>query len=515
MKISLELIARELACTDEVADIWNTSANLSEMCIFSYALLDSTPFFTKGFIYVSESNNPNTERLLPALQEAGAALLCIGQMPESVENSAVPAISCRVPAGNGMNTICRLLGSIFDRYEKWHQGIYSVVKDGDIQKLLDMSYSIFHATLYFFANNVMKITAIAGSDRRYYFDGRVLPFEMMNLHYNEPFSKASMGFTEAFIFPKGFMHVDVLCYNLFTDTEFSARVFCLDESPERKYLASDFTLMNILGSVLQMTYDASTDSVYNSSSEAVQLHMDLLNNEHVDKSRIDSILGRRGWTNSDIVVIYLCVNRFERILDRNRSYYCRILSERYDGIIPVIYDDNIIIIFHETHDNAFDSFLGQFIEFVKDGNLQFGVSNKCSKIEMLHFLYMQAKIAFSRGTAENPRGRYYYFDDFALTYIIQNGISQFPPELICAPELTRLLEYDSQNGANYAATLKEYLSCGMNAVSTAKKMYIHHATMVYRLKRIQEIGGIDFDNQERLTYINISYLILGSPPSKK
>ena len=81
--------------------------------------------------------------------------------------------------------------------------------------------------------------------------------------------------------------------SLFTDTEFSARVFCLDETPERKYLQSDFALMNILGSVLQMTYDASTDSVYNSSSEAVQLHMDLLNNEHVDKTRIDAVLERR------------------------------------------------------------------------------------------------------------------------------------------------------------------------------------------------------------------------------
>lgn len=514
MKISLELIARELSYEDGVSAAVSSSAGAGEMCIFSYGLLASAPFFSKGFIYVSNFEGPDTEEKLSALGPSGAALICVGDVPESAKRLNIPAISCKISCPDTEATICRLLGGIFERFEKWHQGIYSMVKDGDIQKLLDVSYPIFHATLYFFANNVMKITAIAGSDRRYYFDGRVLPFEMMNLHYNEPFSKASMGFTEAFIFPRGFMHVDVLCYNLFTDTEFSARVFCLDETPERKYLQSDFALMNILGSVLQMTYDASTDSVYNSSSEAVQLHMDLLNNEHVDKTRIDAVLERRGWTGSDIVVIYLCVNRFERILDRNRSYYCRILSERYEGIIPVIYDDNIIIIFHETHENKFDAFLCQFIEFVKDGNLQFGVSNKCGKIEMLHFLYMQAKIAFTRGTSENPRGRYYYFDDFALTYIIQNGISQFPPELICAPELIRIMEYDSHNGANYAATLKEYLSCGMNAVATAKNMYIHHATMVYRLKRIQEIGGIDFNDQDRLTYINISYLILGFPAAQ-
>ena len=52
MKISLQLIARELSYEDGVSAAVSSSAGAGEMCIFSYGLLASAPFFSKGFIYV-------------------------------------------------------------------------------------------------------------------------------------------------------------------------------------------------------------------------------------------------------------------------------------------------------------------------------------------------------------------------------------------------------------------------------------------------------------------------------
>jgi len=43
-------------------------------------------------------------------------------------------------------------------------------------------------------------------------------------------------------------------------------------------------------------------------------------------------------------------------------------------------------------------------------------------------------------------------------------------------------------------TLKTYLSCGMNASSAAKKLFIHKNTLLYRLDRIKRLTGLDPHN---------------------
>lgn len=48
----------------------------------------------------------------------------------------------------------------------------------------------------------------------------------------------------------------------------------------------------------------------------------------------------------------------------------------------------------------------------------------------------------------------------------------------------------------------------MNAVQTAKKLYIHHATMVFRIKRLKELIHIDFTDMAKLVHIYLSYKML-------
>jgi len=48
----------------------------------------------------------------------------------------------------------------------------------------------------------------------------------------------------------------------------------------------------------------------------------------------------------------------------------------------------------------------------------------------------------------------------------------------------------------------------MNAMAASRELYIHRSTFLYRLDRIREIAGVDFDNRDMLFYLELSYRII-------
>lgn len=71
--------------------------------------------------------------------------------------------------------------------------------------------------------------------------------------------------------------------------------------------------------------------------------------------------------------------------------------------------------------------------------------------------------------------------------------------------ITELLHKDRENNTELYETLKIYLLCENNVTTAAKQLHIHRNTMVYRLKQIKNIIGVDFNEngkaRELLAYM--------------
>ncbi|WP_242639846.1 CdaR family transcriptional regulator [Mycolicibacterium sp. S2-37] len=91
------------------------------------------------------------------------------------------------------------------------------------------------------------------------------------------------------------------------------------------------------------------------------------------------------------------------------------------------------------------------------------------------------------------------FDD-ALARIALSQVREFMEvNSIVYPKLERLRAEDQSSGSEYTATLTAYLSAFGNVVAAARQLNVHVTTLRYRLKRIQAIAGLDFDDPaERL-----------------
>lgn len=78
------------------------------------------------------------------------------------------------------------------------------------------------------------------------------------------------------------------------------------------------------------------------------------------------------------------------------------------------------------------------------------------------------------------------------------------------PALAKLARYDEANQSNLLHTLKVYLEHDRNAQRCANMLYLHRNSLQYRVRRIQEIAGINLDDPTERAYLRLSFLLSSS-----
>ena len=155
-----------------------------------------------------------------------------------------------------------------------------------------------------------------------------------------------------------------------------------------------------------------------------------------------------------------------------------------------------------------------FIHFVRQNSYRIGVSNHFESLYEIRRYFRQALAALDIGIVEKPEEWVYRFSDYALTYIFRKAEEEFPPEELLSPVYYRLKEYDAKNNTDYINTLRVYLKNQQNAVQTAKDLFIHRGTILYRIKRICEIGETDLKEPNDLLHLYITLHMMEDPKEK-
>lgn len=125
----------------------------------------------------------------------------------------------------------------------------------------------------------------------------------------------------------------------------------------------------------------------------------------------------------------------------------------------------------------------------------------------LHHYYNQAVYAMEQGRKLNKQGEVLSFYYYAIKYIIFTG---FNPDIqyACNPNLLALWERDCSHHSESVRVLKKYLDSGKSFLNAANELYMHRNTLIYRIKKIQEIVTDDLSDPYVLDYIKLSMYIL-------
>lgn len=102
--------------------------------------------------------------------------------------------------------------------------------------------------------------------------------------------------------------------------------------------------------------------------------------------------------------------------------------------------------------------------------------------------------------------------DVAIHEVSERMLSK---RVLGSTALDLLARYDEQHRSELLATLSTYLKQFGQIAAAASELHIHHNTLRYRLKKIEEISGIDLDDPEARFRTMVLFRILGATGTEK
>ena len=156
--------------------------------------------------------------------------------------------------------------------------------------------------------------------------------------------------------------------------------------------------------------------------------------------------------------------------------------------------------------------LRQILEY-HDGYAAIG--NFSEFLTSLPPVYYQTKSALRLGMVMDPEKRIYFYEDYSMYQMVELAQQSTRQDLgsrnivhLCHPSLIALVMYDNKTGNNLTDVLYTYLCCERNAAEAAKALYIHRNTMLYKIKKIEDVMGQDLDSPALRERLLFSYHVL-------
>jgi len=219
----------------------------------------------------------------------------------------------------------------------------------------------------------------------------------------------------------------------------------------------------------------------------------LLNGYEIEAHSVAFHLRNLGWNIQDS--FYLLTFEFhkdlgefapeEAIISRLLNHYPKTFSCSYEGAI-------IQIMKKDDYDITKPEIQKQLEHFCCNNYLRCGISDCFDDFMNVKYYYIQSKCALSNN--EKP-------GDYSVHFFSQNYISHVLHTLdqatsltaLCHPKLLSLYNSDQKNRQELLECIYTYLLSGRNIADTARKLYVHRNTLLYRLQIVSQHLGINLD----------------------
>ena len=402
------------------------------------------------------------------------------------------------------------LQEIFDKYDAWDSQLSDLLRrDGSLTAMLDCCQSVLANPLLLLAADFFMIAHSSiideNPDLTHLTDAEE-SFETITISKLDPEYNASREKKEPFILPAYLSGTRQLCVNLFRHGIYAYRLILAEEL--QPLLPEQAPLLQHLASYLEPVLLRADEDSLSESYSLERTLSEIISGKMTDYAVINSHLSEYGWAAGHS---YCCMTLKMTSLDSQNltsHYLCHHFEEIVPGSCAFQYEEELVVFINLTRfDGTIDKLLLTTTPFLRDSFLKTGVSNTIPGTMDLRYCYLQASIALDSGTKYQNYRWVHRFEDISIKYLCDCCIRDMPAHMVCSEKLIRLRMYDASHNSQFSQTLRVFLDSHLNAVQASRKLYIHRSTFLYRLDRIREIINIDFNDEEMLFYLMLSYRI--------
>jgi hypothetical protein len=412
----------------------------------------------------------------------------------------------------GFNYAFNLVQGIFDFYDDWTPSIQQAAYDMDFQKIIDDCW-------FFFGNPVILMD---GSNHclamcSQYVDDEVdseWEYVSQNRYSSLEFiRKMRRSYSVVDMYSKNkvqFLHKDnvEVYYDTLTTAIYYQDFYCGRLNvlgKEREFNQGDIQVIQYLLQIITPSlYLLQNQDTLNMNKGVFH---ELIQGKKVLATMLKAQMDYLDWKMDDIFQICILKIPKEYQDAGSRALVSNQIRRNSLNVYIMTRDDEIMVVYNlrymdkQTLMETIRIALENVIEY------QVGVSSPSVGVWQMKRYYEQAKAAISYGTLMNPGQVEYYFYDYALYYLIE---CSDPQTMYCAihPDVLHLEVLDRKKQSGWLDLLKNYFDNECSLVNTAKAMFVHRNTLVYRLGKLTELMHYDWNNTYNRDYMKQSILIL-------
>lgn len=427
--------------------------------------------------------------------------------PLSLEN-----ISCIVLAEEtSVIGVFNFLQGIFDFYENWENQLTAVcVQEGSLLDLLELSREVFQNPLCLTGTD-FSLAAQAGlsqlpEEYRVYQDAALL-VERINAVSQDKAFRLADNEKEPVLFPAYLTGHRSLNRNLFFKRRVEYRISVIEN--RHAITEKDSYLLDVLAQHLEYMIHKIHSEHSSRSTTLNSIFQSVLSDKTADYMEISRLLSNVGWLPEHFYLCSVIKNTDLSQSLMNAKTICKYIKNAFPFSCSIIYEEYVVSFYNLTllEAEAEDVF-SELVYFIRDSMLTAGYSRTISGHMHLRRLYLQALTALRLGGELQPERWIHHFNQIALPYIMKQITRTFPGNMLCYEKLLELKRMDEVQKTEYVKTLRVYLAHNLNAVQSARALYIHRSTFLYRLEKIKNILETDFEDAEEVFYLNLSLRIL-------
>lgn len=190
-------------------------------------------------------------------------------------------------------------------------------------------------------------------------------------------------------------------------------------------------------------------------------------------------------------------------------YYARELEYLVEGSVCVPLENRIFLLRSVPKENgAEQAVLEKLSYFIRESDFRMGMSRIYTDLTKTCYAKNQARIALDFGMKQLSWQWKYRFEEVVLSYLSSCCLQELPAEYAGSPAFALLRERDDKSGSDLFETLICFVKSDFHIVETARRLFVHRGTLIYRLNRIRELTGVRWDNWKEKLYLSWSVQML-------
>ena len=142
--------------------------------------------------------------------------------------------------------------------------------------------------------------------------------------------------------------------------------------------------------------------------------------------------------------------------------------------------------------------------------LSIGLSRPFTNLEDVSHAFAQADAAIrlrNHGSGEVISE----YDSVAGAHLAELVSASYPVEMTVHPKLAALEEFDGANGTDHVRYLHAFLFSGRSVAAAAAALGVHKNSMYYRVRRLEELMGVDLSDERTCFLLQLSLALRGWP----